>query len=308
MVRLSYHDGTTDATMNNNANRTLIVTVCASMIVLMALLIFLTWRASADVIDNIGDLSEYLADHNDDAGKLIVTLSALIVIVLALLLIIVELAPEDEEKELRVKQAGATTIVPAAALRQRIEEALLAQPDITAAKAKVNTRDNGIATSLDLKLVPGANISQVTEDSTRVVNDTIQRDLGLAVAGVPTVRVAFGDPKTAPVASSVVQPPTEPQPEFAPAPTSDVQPYTSAAPAEAAVEEPPTPAEPVPAESPAPTPEPAPESPSEGADKPAPEAASEPAPEAVAGESASSEDGEDTPGSGHLPRDPWQEP
>jgi hypothetical protein len=121
----------------------LIVLVAAAIIVLMSVLIFLTWTADTDVIDKVGDLSEYLDAHNDDAGKMIVTLSALIVVVLSLLMIIMELAPEDEEKELRVKQAGATTIVPAAALKGRIEEALVALPDVTAAKAKVNTKDNG---------------------------------------------------------------------------------------------------------------------------------------------------------------------
>ena len=195
--------------MTNNANRTLLVVVAAAMIVLMALLIFITWSADTDAIDRVGDFAEYLDAHNDNAGKLIVTLSALIVVVLALLLIVVELAPEDEEKELRVKQAGATTIVPAAALRARIEEALVALPDVTAAKARVNSRDKGIATDLNLTLVPNANVSAVTQDATRVVNDTIQNDLGLPVAGVPTVRVAYGGPKTAPVASSVAQPPAE---------------------------------------------------------------------------------------------------
>jgi len=206
--------------MSNNANRTLIVLVAAAIIVLMALLIFVTWRASADIIDNIGDLSEYLADHNDDAGKLIITLCALIVMVLALLVIVVELAPEDEEKELRVKQAGATTIVPAAALRQRIEEALRGLPDVTAAKAKVSSRDKGIASEVDLTVVPGANISAVTSDSIRVVNDTIESDLGLPVAGAPTVRVGFGGAKAAPVASSVSR---EPGPEAASTETAPAQ-------------------------------------------------------------------------------------
>ena len=45
--------------------------------------------------------------------------------VFALLVIIIEFAPDDEPRELRVEQAGATTIIPADALRMRLEEALL---------------------------------------------------------------------------------------------------------------------------------------------------------------------------------------
>ena len=194
--------------MTNDANRMLVVVVAASMIVLASLLIFVAWSADTDAIDRLGDIVEFLDDHNDNAGKLIITLGALIVVVLSLLMIVVELAPEDEQKELRVRQDGATTIVPAAALKARIEEALVALPEVTAARARVSTKDNGIATSLDLTLIPGANISSVTKDSARVVTDTIQEDLGLPVAGVPSVRVSFGGPKAASVASSVAQPPT----------------------------------------------------------------------------------------------------
>jgi uncharacterized alkaline shock family protein YloU len=183
--------------LSNDANRMLIVLAAAGMIVVMALLIFITWSADTDAIDSLGDLVEYLDDHNDSAGKLIITLAALIVVVLSLLMIVVELAPEDEQRELRVKQEGATTIVPAAALRARIEEALVALPDVTAAKARVNSRDKGIATSLDLTLTPGANISEVTQNATRIVTDTVQSDLGLPVAGQPSVRVSFGGPKVA---------------------------------------------------------------------------------------------------------------
>jgi len=195
--------------MSNNANRTLIVLVAAAWIVLMAVLIFLTWSASEDVIDRIGDFQEFLADNNDDAGKLIVTLGALVTIVLALLVIIVEVAPEEEERELRVEQAGATTIVPASALRQRLEEAVREIPDITAARARVSTKDKGIAAAVDVTLLPKANVAAVTQEAARVVIDTIQTDLGLPVVGVPTVKIAFAEGAAAAAAAPVAQQPPE---------------------------------------------------------------------------------------------------
>jgi hypothetical protein len=198
--------------VNNEANRLFIVILAAAVIVVMAVIIFLTWTADTDVIDRIGDFGEYLDAHNDDAGKLIVTLAALVVVVLSFLLIILELAPEDEERELRVKQAGAVTIVPAGALRYRLEEALRTRPGITDARARVSTGDEGIATNLNLTVTPSANIAMVSQDAVRVTVDTIQNDLGLPVQGVPSVRVVFADGKDrpAPVASSVVKPPETP--------------------------------------------------------------------------------------------------
>jgi len=211
--------------MNNEANRLLITLTAAAVIVLMAVVIFLTWSADADVIDRIGDLSEYLDEHNDSAGKLIVTLAALVLMVLSLLLIIVQLAPEDEERELRVKQAGAVTIVPAMALRRRLEETLVSHPEITTARARVSTGDKGIATTLNITVVPTANVAAVSREAVRIAVDTIQTDLGLPVQGVPTVRVTFGEAKTGvvppsppgPVASSMTQPPA-PEPGVEPSP------------------------------------------------------------------------------------------
>ncbi len=189
----------------NETNRTAIVLFAALMIVVMAVVIFVTWAADDKAIDRLGDMVEYMGAHRDNAGRLIVTLTALIVAVLSLLVIIVEFAPEDEEKELRVQQAGATTIVPAQALRARLEEALTALPEVTASRARVATRDKGISASLDLTVTPGANVGALTQDAIRVVVDTVQTDLGLPVSGVPTVRVVFGGPKLQPVASSIAQ-------------------------------------------------------------------------------------------------------
>jgi len=209
----------------NEANRTAIVLLAAAWIVLMAIVIFLAWAAPDDAISTLGDIVQELDDNNDTAGRLILTLGALALAVFGLLVIILELAPEDEERELHVKQAGSTTIVPAQALRLRLEEALASLPEVTTAKARVWTRDNGIATNLDLALAPKANVANVTQESSRIVVDIIQTELGLPVAGLPNVRVSFGGEKPlrvtaaamspATAASSIVRPP-ERQPETDP--------------------------------------------------------------------------------------------
>lgn len=204
----------------NEANRTAIVLLAAFWIVLMVTLIFLAWAAPEDVIEALGDIVQEMDANNDTAGRLIITLGALSLAVLGLLLIVLELAPEDEERELRVQQSGATTIVPAQALRERLEEALTSLSDVTTAKARVWTKDNSIATNLELGLKTRANVANVTQESSRVVVDIIQTELGLPVAGLPSVRVSFGDGKALPVttaaagsgavASSTVRPPERP--------------------------------------------------------------------------------------------------
>jgi hypothetical protein len=176
----------------NELNRVLIVLGAAVWIVAMAVIIFITWAAPEEAIDRLGDFVEFLDDNDSNAGKLIISLAALAAAVLALLVIIVELAPDVEPKELHIEQAGATTIVPADALRLRLEEALLTLPDVTAARARVTTKDRAIAAALELTVTPQSNLASVTQEANRVVIDTVQTDLGLPVAGVPTVKISFG--------------------------------------------------------------------------------------------------------------------
>jgi len=200
----------------NESNRTVIVLLAALWIVLMAVVIFAAWAADAETVERLEDFVQYLGDHRDNASRLILTLGALVLIVLALLLIIVELAPEEAAREIRVEQAGATTIVPAEPLRLRLEEALTAMPQVTTARARVFSHDKGIAMKLYLTVTPGANVAMVTQEASRVAVDTLQAELGLPVSAPPTVRITFAPPKVEPVASSLTQPP-EPEPPPPPA-------------------------------------------------------------------------------------------
>lgn len=198
----------------NETNRTVIVLLAALWIVLMAIVIFVAWAADAETVARLDDFVRYLDDHRDNLSRLVVTLGALVLIVLSLLVIIVELAPDEEGREIRVEQSGATTIVPAEPLRLRLEEALTAMTTVTAARARVFSRDKGIGMKLDLTVTPGANIAVVTQEASRMVVETLQADLGLPVSAPPTVRIIFGPPKPEPepAASSMTQPPAETPP------------------------------------------------------------------------------------------------
>ncbi len=200
----------------NETNRSIIVLLAALWIILMGVIVFLTWAADKDTVNRLQDFVQYLDDHRTTAGRLIVTLSALTAAVLALLVIVIELAPEEQVKELRIEQAGATTIVPADALRLRLEEALTALPQVSAARVRVSSQAKGIDASLDLTVSRSANIGLVTQEAGRVVVDTIQTELGLPLARLPAVRIAFSAAAAAPVASSVSRPPSPPATAAAP--------------------------------------------------------------------------------------------
>lgn len=207
----------------NETNRYLIVLAFAVWIVLMAVVVFITWAAPDDAVDRIGDFAEFFADNNSTSGQLVITLGALATAVFALLWIVLELAPDDEVKELRIEQAGATTIIPADALRLRLEEALLALPGVTAARSRVRPRDKGVAVGTDLTVTQAANVGEVTQAAVRTIVDTMHDDLGLPVSGTPDVKIAFGGSRTddgaALVQTSTFQRPA-PEPQSEPAATT----------------------------------------------------------------------------------------
>jgi hypothetical protein len=202
----------------DTTNRLFIVLCAAAWVVVMAVIIFLTWAAPDRTINRLGDFVEFLGNNNTDAGKLVVTLAAIAAGIIAFLVMVLEVAPDDNPSELRVEQAGATMVVPADALRMRLEEALLMLPDVTAARTHVRSRDKGIAASMELTVPPGVSIANLTQEAVRVVVEAIQTDLGLPVSGVPPVKFTFGGSR------APVHPIPETPPVFAnPAPMATVQ-------------------------------------------------------------------------------------
>jgi hypothetical protein len=189
-------------------NRVIIVGLAAVWVVLMALVILLTWGADTETIDRLADLVNYLNDHTDNPSKLILTLGASSLIVLSLVVIIAELAPEGGTGNVRLEGVtGATAVLPAQAICQRIEHELMALPEIQEARASVAARDKGLAVALDLTLSPDANVVLTTEEACRRAQETIEHRIGVALVGLPTVQIAFGPAEEAGGPSAPTPPP-----------------------------------------------------------------------------------------------------
>jgi hypothetical protein len=193
-------------------NRAAIVGLAFAWVILMALVILLTWGADSETIDRLGDLVSYFDNHTDNASKLILSLGAAALIVLSLIVIVVELVPaEPAAAQVRLESVtGATAILPAEAITQRLEEELRLIPKMLDAQAMVTSRDKGLAVAMNLTLAPDANVSSTTEEACRLAQETIEQQIGVALVGLPTVRIAFG-PVTEATQSASHQPETEPR-------------------------------------------------------------------------------------------------
>lgn len=175
----------------NEINRSALIGLAALVIILMGVVIFVAWAADTEAIGRLQDFVQFLDDHTDNASKLILSLGALVLIVLALLVIIAEVAPESEGGEIRIQREGATTIVPAQALQERLERAFLAQPYISAARAEVASRGQGILATVHLTVSADTNAAFATKEAARVVGETLADQLGLPVAGPPIVHLSY---------------------------------------------------------------------------------------------------------------------
>ncbi|HKZ51042.1 MAG TPA: hypothetical protein VJ256_04725 [Dehalococcoidia bacterium] len=187
----------------DGVNRAAIVILAALVIIAAAVVSFVAWAAADEAIGRLQDFVQYLAEHNDNPGRLILTLGALTLVVLAILVIVVELAPMEEVGQLRVEQAGATTIVAVPALRQRLEEVLLALPSITAAKVSIDSRNKGIVAALDLTVTAQTNVAEASQEAVGAVTRALSQEMGLPLAEAPRLRITFGAPRErAPAAPS----------------------------------------------------------------------------------------------------------
>jgi hypothetical protein len=173
----------------------------------MALVILLTWSADTETIDRLGDLVSYLNDHTDNASKLILTLGVAALIVLSLTVIVAELVPAEPAGQVRLESVtGATAILPTEAIIQRLEQELCSLPQVQEAQAMVATRDRGLAVALNLTLAPDASVPSTTEEACRLVQETIEQQMGVALVGLPAVQIRFGPP--APTLAPAPPPPT----------------------------------------------------------------------------------------------------
>ncbi len=189
----------------DGVNRAAIITLAALVIIAAAVVSFVAWAAGDEAIERLQDFVQYLNEHNDNPGRLILTLGALTLVVLAVLVIVVELVPVQEAGHLRVEQAGATTIVAGPALRQRLEEVLLALPAVTGAKVDVGSRNKGLVAAVQLTVTPQTNVAEVSQEAMAALARTLQQEMGLPLAEAPRLRITFGAPKEGAAAPPVTR-------------------------------------------------------------------------------------------------------
>lgn len=182
-------------------NRLVIVALATLWLGLMAFVIAITWLADAQAIDRLGDFVRYLDDHTNNQSKVIVTLGALAMALVSLIAIAVEALPPPTS-DIRLVRAGATTVLSATEVAERLAQELRSLPQVREAAVQVQGRRNGMAVAIELTLAPDASVAAAAEAAQRLVQEAAEDRLGVPLVASPVVRVRLASGPTAPQVAS----------------------------------------------------------------------------------------------------------
>ncbi len=176
----------------NLGNRNAIIALAALLALAMAVVSFLAWAESAQVIDALEDFAAYLREHDDNSGRLVVTLAALLVAVLSMLVIILELSPDTdtEAENLEIRGHGATLLAPRQAVAERLQDALLQLDGVLEAKVKPASKaTDDLFVEAEMLVEAGAVPSAVVGMAVDTMEEALRRDLGVSLSSDSRIHV-----------------------------------------------------------------------------------------------------------------------
>ncbi len=192
----------------NLGNRNAIIALAAILALGMAVVSFLAWAESAQAIDALEDFAAYLREHDDNSGRLVVTLAALLVAVLSMLVIILELSPEAEAENLEIRGRGATLLAPRQAVAERLQDALLHLDGVLEARVKPASKAaDDLFVEAEMLVEAGAIPSAVAATAADTMEETLRRDLGISLSSDSRIRVTPASGPRLSEALDVLNPP-----------------------------------------------------------------------------------------------------
>ncbi|MCI0849691.1 MAG: hypothetical protein J4N26_01910 [Chloroflexi bacterium] len=172
-------------------NRVIIIGAALIWIFVILVVILLAWGAPDNSIDQLSDLANYLADHNDRATKMIITFGGLILLLLGVLTIIIEVAP-PETGSLPVADVGSGQgSISTEEVVVRVEDGVRALAQVSDVQATVLGRGKKADVTLKLHVRPEADLAATTDEACRVTRELIEEKMGLELARPPQAELHY---------------------------------------------------------------------------------------------------------------------
>jgi hypothetical protein len=153
--------------------------------------IVLTWSAPTESIDALADAVSWLDQNHGNAEKSLITAVAALIALITLLLLYFELTPRSAPEVMVTDLEGARAYLSAAAISQRVEEAVSQVPHISDVKAVVRPKKKGVTVSLDLHVDPDANIATVADEACAAARDVLTNRVHVALVEPPRARLHY---------------------------------------------------------------------------------------------------------------------
>jgi hypothetical protein len=175
----------------NTFNR-IVVIVLGVLVVGAAIgLITATWTIPNRSVNWLVDATQWLDDNDGDLEKALLTTVSAFAGLVALIVLLLELIPRRGPAVQVTDLASGSATLSAAAISQRIEEAVVKVPHVSEVRAEVKSRRKGVLVSLDLQVDPDANLATVTDEACQEAQEVLTERVHVQLLRPPSVRLHY---------------------------------------------------------------------------------------------------------------------
>lgn len=175
----------------DQVNRLAIVVIAMALIAAAGAVVALAWWQPDAAVARVEDFASWLRDHNNDDGRLVLTLGAAVVILALLTLIVVELTPGDAQS-LRVRDVKAgDAVITTAQIAARVEAEVRAVAHVAECAALVTRHGKKVDLMLDLHVDAGADLAETADEACRRAHVLVEERMGVGLAARPRARLHY---------------------------------------------------------------------------------------------------------------------
>ena len=175
----------------NMFNRIVLIAICALLVVAAITVITLTWTIPNRSVNWLADAARWVDDNDGDLEKALLTTVSAFIGLVAVIVLLIELVPRRGPAVQVTGLASGNATLSAAAIGQRIEEAVVQVPHVSEVRAEVKSRKKGVLVALDLQVDPEANLATVTDEACQVATEVLTDRVHVALLRPPTARLHY---------------------------------------------------------------------------------------------------------------------
>jgi hypothetical protein len=175
----------------NTFNRFVLIFLCLVLVVAAVAIISLTWTIPNRSINWLSDAVQWMDDNDGDMEKALLTSISAFIGLVAVIVLLIELIPRRGPAVQVTDTASGSATLPAAAIAQRIEEAVVQVPHVSEVRANVKSKRKGVIVGLDLQVDPEANLATVTDEACQTASEVLTQRVHVTLLKPPTAKLHY---------------------------------------------------------------------------------------------------------------------